>query len=377
MITHIAQAANRAALKRTIAVTMVWLSLAGAAVAGPGTKLEKEEKNSVPAAGKKALVVKNARGRTVIVGREGATSVSIVALKTAMGNDKDAAAELLDKISVQVSERGDEVVVETRDEGKWDNDWSFWSVVKGGRRSAWVDYTIEVPQTFRAAAETASGEVRVSNLQGGADVTATSGDVSIRAVGGNSSARLTSGDLEVIDVNGDLSVSATSGSVVVDNVKGKLKIEGTSGDFRASRVAKDTDVQLASGDFVLEGCSGSVSFRAASGDAVMREVEGSVDASSSSGDIEVLITPVVDRSFSLSTSSGDITVYYVPVKNFGFQLDVRTSSGSIEGDLPIRVTRADRRRLQGTVGSGAARLDIETASGDVTVTERAEAADNR
>ena len=358
-------------------VAALSVCMAGVAVAGPGTKLEREEKSAVAAAGKKALIVKNARGRTVVVGREGATAVSVVALKTAVGSDKEAATELLDKVAIEVTERGDEVIVETRDDAKWDHEFSLWSVVKGGRRSVWVDYTIEVPYTFNVSAATTSGEVRVSNLEGSADVQATSGDVSIRAVGGNSSARLTSGDLEVIDVTGDLAVSATSGSVVVDNVKGMLEIEGTSGDFRASRIGKDADVQLASGDFVLEGCSGNVSFRAASGDATLREVDGSVNASSSSGDIEVQIIPVAERSFSLSTSSGDVGLYYIPVKGFGFQLDVRTSSGSIEGDLPIKVTRADRRRLQGVVGSGAARVDVETASGDVTITERAEAADNR
>jgi DUF4097 and DUF4098 domain-containing protein YvlB len=356
---------------------MVWLSLAGVAVAGTGHRLEREEKSTVSVDGKNALVVKNARGRTVVVGRSGATTVSIVALKTAVGNDKESATEMLDKITVQVTERGDDVVIETRDEGKWDHDWTLWSVVKGGRRSAWIDYTIEVPHRFSVSASTTSGEVRVSNLEGSAEVTATSGDVSIRSVGGNSTARLTSGNLDIVDVGGDLSVSATSGSVVVDNVKGKLELEGTSGDFRASRVGKDAVIQLASGDLVLDGCSGNVSFSAASGDAVLREIDGGVDASSSSGDIEVLIIPVTDRSFNLSTSSGDIVLYYVPVKNFGFQLDVRTSSGSIEGDLPIKVTRADRRRLQGVVGSGAARVDVETASGDITVTERAEAADNR
>ncbi len=376
MIGHLTHTRSTS-IRRFLLAGMVWLSLAGVAAAGPGTKLEKEEKSAVSAAGKKMLVVKNARGRTVVVGRSDASTVSIVALKTAVGNDKESAAEMLDKITVQVTEHGDEVVVETRDEGKWDNDWSLWSVVKGGRKSAWVDYTIEVPQTFRVSASTTSGEIRASNLRGGADVSATSGDVSIRAVGGNSSARLTSGDLEVVEVDGDLSVSATSGSVVIDNVKGKLEIEGTSGDFRASRVGKDADIQLASGDFILEGCSGNVSFRAASGDAVMREIDGSVDASSSSGDLEVLVVPLAERAFNLSTSSGDIVLYYVPVKGFGFQLDVRTSSGSIEGDLPIKVTRADRRRLQGVVGSGAARVDVETASGDVTITERAEAADNR
>jgi DUF4097 and DUF4098 domain-containing protein YvlB len=79
----------------------------------------------------------------------------------------------------------------------------------------------------------------------------------------------------------------------------------------------------------------------------------------------------------LSSSSGDVSVHYVPVKDFGFQLDVRTASGSIEGDLPIRVTRVDRRRLQGVVGSGAASLEIETSSGDVMILERSEAASKK
>jgi hypothetical protein len=358
-------------------VALTCASLAGAATAGPGHRLEREQKSSVPADSKKALVVKNARGRTVVVGRTDADAVSIVALKTAVGRDGDEAVKMLDLITMEVSERGDHVVVETQNEGKSDRDWSLWSFVKGGRYSAWIDYTIEVPYSFSVSASTTSGEVRVSNLKGGVDVSATSGDVSIRAVGGDSSAKLTSGDLEIVDVGGDLSVSATSGSVVVDNVKGRLELNGTSGDFRATRIGKDADVRLVSGDLLLEGCSGSVSFRAASGDAVIREVDGGVDASTSSGDIQVLIIPVGKRSFSLSTSSGDIELSFVPVADFGFQLDVRTSSGSIEGDLPIRVTRADRRRLQGVVGSGAARVDIETASGDITITESNQAAHRR
>jgi hypothetical protein len=67
----------------------------------------------------------------------------------------------------------------------------------------------------------------------------------------------------------------------------------------------------------------------------------------------------------------------VAVKDYGFRLDVQTASGSIEGDLPIKVSRVDRRRLQGVVGSGAARVEIATASGDVTILERNESAQKR
>ena len=351
------------------------LFLALPAGAVPGERLEKEEKTAVEAAGKNALTIKNARGRTVLVGRPDATTVSIVAVKTAAGKDDADAQKMMDKISIEVTEKGDQIVVETHDGNRYEDwGWSVMSVVKGTRRSAWVDYTIEVPYRFSVTASTTSGEVRLSNLGGRAEVAATSGDVSVRGVAGGAKATLTSGDLEVTDIGGDLTVAATSGNVVVDNVRGNLSVDGTSGDFQVSRIEKDLDVDLTSGDFTLEGCSGNVVFRAASGDARLTEVGGSVDASTSSGDIEVMITPLGERTFSVSTSSGDIELFYVPVKNYGFKLDVSTASGSIEAEMPIKVSRVDRRRLQGVVGSGAAQIQIETASGDVSIMENSDAA---
>jgi Toastrack DUF4097 len=342
------------------------------AFAVPGDRAEREEKRSVDASGKKELTLKNARGRTVVVGKDGVHEVSIVIKRTAQGRDKEDAEELLDDLDVQVEEHGDRVTVETRDD-RYGNH-SLWSYVKGDRRSAWVDYTIEVPRSFSVSASTTSGEVRISNIEGNASVGATSGEIDVRAVGGNADVAITSGDVNVAEIGGNLELSATSGDVTVDKVGGKLVLRGTSGEFKVTRAGGDVNAEFSSGDFTLEGCSGDVSFDASSGDATMTEVTGSINASTSSGSIEVLIIPVKDRSFELSSSSGDIRVHYVPVKDFGFQLDVKTASGSIEGDLPIKVSRVDRRRLQGVVASGAARVDIETASGDVTILERSESA---
>jgi hypothetical protein len=42
--------------------------------------------------------------------------------------------------------------------------------------------------------------------------------------------------------------------------------------------------------------------------------------------------------------------------------------------MPIKVSRVDRRRLQGVVGSGVARIEIETASGDINILETNDAA---
>lgn len=343
--------------------------------ADPGNKVEREEKFTASGTGKTELTVKNPRGRTVVVGRSDATTVSILATRVVVGRDDADAQAMLDKISCEVSEHGNEVVIETRDGNRTDDGrWTIFQAVKGSRRMAWIDYTIEVPYAFDVAVSTTSGEIRLSNIGGKSEVDATSGDVNIHGVAGNVVARLTSGDLEIVDVGGDLSVTATSGNVVIDNVKGRLDVDGTSGDFRAARIGRGARVELVSGDFILEGCSGDVWFRASSGDALLTEIDGAVDASTSSGDISAFIIPVGSRVFRLSASSGDIDLSYLPVKDYGFDLDVQTSSGSIECDLPIRVSRVDRRRLQGTVGTATAQITIETASGDVGISEKNEAA---
>jgi hypothetical protein len=365
---------NRPHLTPILALAAV-LAASVPARAVPGDRQEKEEKTSVSARGKIALVVKNARGRTVIVGRPDATAVSIVGVKTVVARDNADARSMMERIKMEVSEKGDQVVVETRDDNKYEDwGWSVMQVMKGSRRSSWIDYTIEVPVSFRVNASTSSGEVRISNIGGSADVEATSGDVSLRGVGAGARVAMTSGDLEASDIGGDMTVGATSGNVNVENVRGKLDVSGTSGDFNVSQVQKDMNVQVTSGDFVLQGCSGNVVFRSASGDAHMTEVDGSVDASSSSGDIEVLIAPVGERNFAFSSSSGDIDISYVPAKDYGFHLEVSTNSGSIEGDMPIKVSRVDRRRLQGVVGTGSAKLQVETASGDVSIVEKSDAA---
>jgi hypothetical protein len=351
-----------------VLITLTALTTATAA----GGRVDREERRTVSAAGKNELSVKNPRGRTVVVGKDGLSEVSIVVTKSARGHDAQDANELLDRLEVEIGERGGEVWVETHDDGSKDG--GIWSYVKGDHRNAWVDYTIEVPRGFSVSASATSGEVRISNIQGDAAVSATSGAVDIRAIGGAAEVAITSGSVDAVEIGGDMELSATSGDVVIDKVGGKLKLEGTSGDFNVTRVGGDAAVRLSSGDFVLEGCSGNVSFDAASSDARITEVTGSIEASTSSGDIEVLIVPVADRLFDLSSSSGDIDVHYVPAKEYGFRLDVKTGNGSIEGDLPIKVSRLDRRRLQGVVGTGAARVEIETASGDVTIMEQGESA---
>ena len=69
-------------LHRTAALAVLGCVLAAAPLkAEPGNKVEREEKFTASGSGKTELTVKNPRGRTVVVGRSDATTVSILATR--------------------------------------------------------------------------------------------------------------------------------------------------------------------------------------------------------------------------------------------------------------------------------------------------------
>jgi DUF4097 and DUF4098 domain-containing protein YvlB len=354
---------------RIVAVTLPLLLISGIAYAGH--KLQREVTKTVDVDGQTAFLIKNARGKTIVVGERGAKRIRIVASKWVHAKNAETAEKIMDALDFDIEVEDERVAVVSKlprsSKGR-----SFWSVVKGGKHGAWIDFTVEVPYEFDVESSTTSGDVRVTNIAGVARVNATSGDVLLRDIGSGSVIELTSGSIHADDVGGDLSIAASSGSAQIRHVKGLLTIQATSGSVEAFEVGGDAMINLISGNMVLKGCLGDVNFSTASGSAKIVGVQGGVNATSSSGDLDVVIVPVGEKEFYLNTASGDIELHYLPVTDYGFLLDVNTCTGSIRGDLDIKLDRITRRTLKGVVGSGKSRVVIETASGNVSIVERAE-----
>jgi len=64
-----------------------------------------------------------------------------------------------------------------------------------------------------------------------------------------------------------------------------------------------------------------------------------------------------------------VIVWFHKPAGYGFALEVHTGTGSIEGDLDIELDEISRKALKGIVGSGEGRVTIETASGDIRVSQ--------
>lgn len=219
----------------------------------------------------------------------------------------------------------------------------------GNGVEAWADLRITVPAGKRVSVNIGVGRIDATNVNGNLNLDTSSGDVSAEGITGNLSIDTGSGDVRVTTVSGDLSVDTGSGNVVYSNATGtSINVDTGSGDVTGTTMkSTDLSVDTGSGNIELHGVSATT-----------------LSLDTGSGDVEVdLLTDTDD--INVDTGSGNVTIG-VPA-NFGSAIDIETSSGDVDSDLAIQVTRRSEDRLVGRIGDGQGRLHVETGSGNVTL----------
>lgn len=215
------------------------------------------------------------------------------------------------------------------------------------RKAVSISYEVTVPGRTAVTARSGSGNVLVQGTQLALSARTGSGDVRVGGIGADADLRSGSGDIEVNGVAGTARINTGSGGVRATGIGAGLHASTGSGDIDAALTGKG-DVQTSTG-------SGSVR---------LTGVVGAVSASTGSGDVNVAGTPT--GNWKLSTASGSVAVAVPP--DAGFTLDARTSSGSLDLDVPLTTQgRMDRRRVQGAVRGGGPTLALSTASGSISV----------
>lgn len=164
--------------------------------------------------------------------------------------------------------------------------------------------------------------------------------------GTNLAANSGSGDIHVSDLNGPAKLDTGSGSIEASGLSGRTSLETGSGDIRAQ-------LQSPSG---VKAQTGSGSIR-------LNGVQGDLYAETGSGDMEIQGQPTAN--WKLQTGSGSITL------NTGssrFSLDAETGSGSIHSDPPITMHGSlEHHHITGDVNGGGPTVRVETGSGDIRI----------
>ena len=222
----------------------------------------------------------------------------------------------------------------------------------GSGLDAGADLRIRVPAGKQLAVYLAVGKVSLTNVQGQIRVDASSAPVTANGVKGELSVDVGSGIVRVTEGEGLLDVDTGSGSVEVSRFKGReLTVDTGSGSVNGTELtAEGLTIETGSGDIELAGVSSP-----------------SLSLETGSGTVRADLRTDL-KSLSVETGSGDVAV--TAPATLDAEVEIETSSGDIESDFPLQVTRHARDHLVGRIGTGKGRIAVETGSGDVRLIKR-------
>jgi len=217
----------------------------------------------------------------------------------------------------------------------------------GAGLKAHADLRIGVPMGRTIALHLAVGKVSVSNVNGDLSIDLASGPVSSTTTRGQLAIDVGSGEVQVTKQTGELEIDTGSGAVRVSDVRGESISIGTgSGEVSASNLkSNQLEIDTGSGNIEVTALtSPQVSLQTGSG-SVIADLSGEV------------------WNVRVETGSGDVTLKVPPT--LAAEVDIETSSGDIETDFEVSVTRHARDHMTGRIGEGGGKIAIETGSGGI------------
>ena len=321
-------------------VAVVLIGVAGVAAAQP-----EELARTIPMEPGGRFTLGNVSGEITVTGVDG-DDLTIRATKRVAGRGS-AAADALDRVEIDIEERGNRIVVETdylRHRRSFLQ--SLASLFSGGVREPFVavDYLVTVPRGTRVAIESFDGNVTVEGVDGETHVKTVSGDGRLASLARLVAVETFSGNLEIADVRSDDVLTA-------ETVSGRIDIEGA----RAPRL----EVKSFGGAVALE-----------------RVESRRVEVETVSGTVTFDGALAADGRYELRSHSGGI--FLTVPGGSGFELDAQSFNGDLRSDIPILVGRGDasrhtpvfeggRRAIRGIAAAGGARLELSTVSGDMAI----------
>jgi hypothetical protein len=319
-----------------------------------------------PATANPSLKVQNTSGEIKIESHP-ENKIIIDALKVVEADNSEEAKRRADGIEVIIENYDSTVEIETKYTPLKSK--SFWEKILGfdGKNSGYVDYHILVPEKIELNIFCISGGVIISDISGGVEINVTSGDLWIKRVKGHLDLETTSGDAEISTIEGGIVASGTSSDLEIFDVKGNVNLSSTSGNASAEDVAGSIQINNTSGDVSLKEVEGNIEVSTASGDVIIDQKEGGLRLESSSGDMEVKTKIFPQYKYYVETSSGYIRLLLPQDSNA--EVELETSSGSLDCKLPLTVSSVSRNLLKGKLGEGGPQINLITTSGEIELRE--------
>jgi DUF4097 and DUF4098 domain-containing protein YvlB len=202
-----------------------------------------------------------------------------------------------------------------------------------------VDYQITVPRWM---------PVNLSGTYLDATIEGTTAEVTVETVHGN--ARVTGG-------NGAVSLRSVEGVITVDKASGRVQAATVNEGIRITNVTGEISAETTNGDVFVDNAQTS-----------------NLEVFTVNGDVTFNGTIRDNGAYRLGTHNGDIRVGLGGANNA--TVFVRTFQGDFAADFPVQLpegqnARSGSKRFNFTLGSGSARIELQSFGGDIILARKA------
>ncbi len=293
-----------------------------------------------------------------ILSQDGSDGTFVIK-KTFKTNKKDHGPELLKKAEITFQRDGSTLIIGRKGIKRTGMDMFTKGYVS-------IDIIATLAGDLNLVINTGSGDIDIDYREAPVKIRTGSGDVVAEILAAGLEASTGSGDINLKGASGYLKFTAGSGDLVAGDIKGSVVISVGSGDVEIEKVMGDVNFSSGSGDLEIGSSRGGLVAGTGSGDLDFYDHVGNADLTTSSGDV-LLHLGASEGEIKVGASSGDVDL--VIYNSDSVELDLRTSSGSMTSNIPLVVKDATRKRLYGSLGDGALKVDIMTSSGDISISQ--------
>lgn len=171
-------------------------------------------------------------------------------------------------------------------------------------------------------------------------------------------------DIAVDGVSGDVDAETVQGGITVKG-GGRLKLESVQGNIIVERARGRVSANTVNNGIRISNSNGDVEAETVNGPIVLTDVEAShVDLATVNGRIVYDGTIRERGDYAITSHNGPI--YVVVPEKASVTVGISTFNGELDASFPISMRDvSSKKRYSFVIGSGSARLDLESFGGDI------------
>lgn len=176
----------------------------------------------------------------------------------------------------------------------------------------------------------------------------------------------TQAEVTVETVHGNAKVTGGNGAVSLRSVEGVITVDKANGRVQATTVNEGIRITNSSGEITAETTNGNIF--------IDNATTSNLEAFTVNGEV-TFNGPIKDNGvYKLGTHNGDIRVGLGGANNA--TIFVRTFQGDFAADFPVQLPegqnpRSGSKRFNFTLGSGSARIELQSFGGDIVLARKA------